>query len=106
MGQWGESAGRNAGRVGRQTPGAVPPGSVVGTPFIEATQPAPGTSPIVEVTPEVTEIATEEAIVPDEATLLLLNLRPDLETLANEMLGVGIRPEGWNGSIAQPAGFS
>lgn len=81
------------------TPGAVPPGSVVGTPFIEATQPAPGTSPIVEVTPEVTEVATEEAIVTDDSTLLLLNLRPDLETLSNEMLGVGIRPEGWSGSI-------
>lgn len=60
------------------------------TPFNpEFTAPPPTSTPIIP-TPTPTPVISPEARI-------LLDVRADLEVLADEQLGVGVRPEGWSG---------
>jgi hypothetical protein len=65
-----------------------------GTPFIPATQPF--FDP--EATPEPTPFPTATPVIPADVQLLL-QAREDLERLADDQIGPGQRPEGWNGPV-------
>lgn len=82
---------------------SAPPGQGFpqATPFqpgIAPTSAAPPTA-VPQVTPEATPDATEEDLVEiTDAVALLIAIRPDLELLANVLLGEGTRPETWSGT--------
>ncbi len=65
---------------------------VTQTPFIpvEGTPEPPTPTPFITATP-----------LPSVDVSLLLNARNDLELLADTVLGVGVRPEGWSGPASQ-----
>ncbi|MDX1992722.1 MAG: hypothetical protein SF029_10040 [bacterium] len=83
---------------GFPTQGAGTPGAQPGPPLVLPTQPAV----LPEVTAEITSEATLEATAEPEvnaALELLISLRPDIELLADALIGVGQRPEGWSGTL-------
>lgn len=64
--------------------------------------PTPSPSPTIdpENTPEPTPFPSATPIIPVEV-FLLLDVRSDMERLADDQLGVGVRPPGWNSNVSQ-----
>lgn len=78
---------------------SAPPGAGISqpTPFTPGLAPVPtvtASAPQPETTPDATATAAAQI---NEALELLLSIRPDLELLANELFGAGVRPETWSG---------